>query len=248
MKKIFLFLLAFICLLSVACGDEKDPGGDTPGGDTPGGDTPGGETEEKEYFEVNELQAKVEEIVKAYCDSLNGNIVVDLVKGDENKKIEVIYNYKDKQNVESLKYEITGVVTSHVYVKDEVIYMLSNETKSQENLTSSSSNMLIETYGVKSILEPALAFYNEAAFYQALSFVEFKDGVAKYTLDLTKYLGTSINGSGKEAVELYVSYVDKAITVIEFVSVAEKTNKVKVQFLGLEKAKITYPNDLKSYE
>ena len=53
--------------------------------------------DEKEYFEVNELQAKIEEIVKAYCDSLNGNIVVDLVKGDENKKIE-------EYNLNNLKY------------------------------------------------------------------------------------------------------------------------------------------------
>lgn len=250
MKKIFLFLLVFVCFLSFACGDDQGntPGGDTPGGDTPGGETPGGETQEKGYFEVGELKGELEKLIAAYCDSLNGNVVVDLVKGEESKKVELIYNFADKQNVESLKYAITGVVNSHVYVKDSVIYMLSHETKSQENLTTSSSNLLIEKYGVKALLEQTLVFYTEDAFYQALSFVEFKDGVAKYSLDLTKYLGTTVNASGKESVDLYVSYVDKAITAVEFVAVANLTSKVKVQFLGLEKAKITYPNDLNTYE
>lgn len=47
-KFLFIFLLMFSFAFTLACGDEKEPGGDTPGGDIPGGDNPGGEEQPEE--------------------------------------------------------------------------------------------------------------------------------------------------------------------------------------------------------
>ena len=53
-----------------------------------------------------------------------------------------------------------------------ILSLITLVVKSQEELTSSSSDLLINKYGVKSLLVPALKFYDEEAFYNALEYVE----------------------------------------------------------------------------
>ena len=200
------------------------------------------------YLTPEELLVAVSKAVNDYSDSLNGSIKIDLVNDEEIKTIVLKYNYADKENVESLEYVVSGTVSTHIYVKNEMVYISSNDVKSQEELTSSSSDLLINKYGVKSLLVPALKFYDEEAFYNALEYVEETENGSKYTLKLANYTGDSINVVGKESVEVFVKAANGEITTLEIVSTSlDKVSKVKVEFNGLGKAEIIYPDGLENY-
>ena len=137
---------------------------------------------------------------------------------------------------------------SHIYVKKGVVYTLSNGVTSQEELTSSSSELFINSYKVQEIVLKAIKFYDEAEFYNALEVVSYENGVCKYKLNLNAYNGTKVNAVGKESIELNVTYDEKEIVAIEFVSQKiGSTDSVKVEFKGLGKPSIAYPDDLSSY-
>ena len=201
-----------------------------------------------EYLTPEELKVELEALVKAYVESLTATVLVDLVNGDEKRTINLAYEYTEEGEVKSLQYDVQGVVPSHIYVKKGVVYTLSNGVTSQEDLTSSSSELFINSYKVQEIVLKAIKFYDEAEFYNALEVVSYENGVCKYKLNLNAYNGTKVNAVGKESIELNVTYDEKEIVAIEFVSQKiGSTDSVKVEFKGLGKPSIAYPEDLSSY-
>jgi hypothetical protein len=187
-------------------------------------------------------------VLTEYKNALNGSIKVTTFDGLDNMVSETIFNYSAAGALESLMYKVQLDEEMHVYVKDGISYTLINGVKTKKTLTEQDIATIKNSYGHSVFLDSVTKFYDEDAFYSALSFVE-KNGVqSKFSLDPTKYTGTVFNTEVDEFIVLVDLDAGKVTSVGVQIKTGDTTRSIKVEYRGIGKQEIDYPNDLDSYK
>ncbi len=193
---------------------------------------------------LDNLQAKLNNAIAAYNNSLNGSVKLSVVTPETTVVTEFAYAYTE-DSISELMYKQVGATSIEVYVKNGKIYTNENGSKSSEALTAANAAVLKDQYGINKLVAEALKFRNEFAFYNSLTLEGEAEGVYTFNLDLETYSGSTFKPAGKESIKLLVTYGTEITKVeVQITNTDLTVSTVTLELLGLEKPAITFPSDL----
>ncbi|MFA5220467.1 MAG: Ig-like domain-containing protein, partial [Bacilli bacterium] len=197
---------------------------------------------------VDNLQSRINQLVEEYNSSLTGYIKMNASLGDDVLTTDFAYNYTE-EGINELMYKQLGAVESHIFVKDQKVYMLENSIKGQIALSASEATMLKQQYGITAFTSQMLDFITDESFFQNLSLDGEVEGVYTFSLNLETYDGTTFDLAGKDAISLELTAVDGEISKIELLIANSNSTegKTSLEFLGLGVPEIPFPADLILY-
>ena len=197
---------------------------------------------------VDNLQSRINQLVEEYNSSLTGYIKMNASLGDDVLTTDFAYNYTE-EGINELMYKQLGAVESHIFVKDQKVYMLENSIKGQIALSASEATMLKQQYGITAFTSQMLDFITDESFFQNLSLDGDVEGVYTFSLNLETYDGTTFDLAGKDAISLELTAVDGEISKIELLIANSNSTegKTSLEFLGLGVPEIPFPADLILY-
>lgn len=196
---------------------------------------------------ANNVKDELQAIYAEYKAATKASVKVSLVNGENTLETKLSFEIVDSL-YKALAFEQKGYQEAAVYVKDNVVYMSANGTKQKYDLDDSENDTLVNNYGVEALLEKAVSYYSESAFFNALTLASEEDSVYTFELKINEYSGTVINVLGKDKVELVVKINDgNIVSAMLKVTEGEKVVSILVEYLGFNET-ITYPEDLADYE
>lgn len=207
----------------------------------------------KAVISASSISSMLTNTYNSYANSLIGSARMTITSGETVSVLDFVYDFSDSTTINKAMYLFTGTENNSIYIRNRIIYIDTNGVKSQYEMDSSEDVEFINNYNFKKFFSEGLKYMSDTSFFNNLTlentsdYVDVNNAVYEYSLDLAAYNGTSINTIGKDAVHLYVTVVDGAITAIKFISEADGvSSSIFVQFLGLV-AEITYPAAIDSY-
>ncbi len=197
---------------------------------------------------LENLKSRINQTVNSYNQSLTGMLKMQASLGEEVLITDFAYNYSE-EGINELMYKQVGVAESHIFVKDQKVFMLQNDIKGQSPLSPSEAVMLKQQYGVAAFTSQMLNFANDDSFFLNLSLESEVDGVYKFALNLETYEGTTFDLAGKDAISLEVTAIEGVISQIELKIANSNSTEgsTSIQFLGLGVPTIPFPGDLILY-
>ena len=206
------------------------------------------EVTDSSVISIENLKSRINQIANSYNTSLTGFIKMRAALGDDVLNTEFAYNYSET-GINELMYKQVGTTESHIYVKDQKVYMLENAVKGQSPLSPSEETMLKQQYGVTAFTSQMLNYAKDESFFLNLSLVGEVEGVYTFSLNLETYDGATFDLAGKDAISLEVTAIDGAISKIELkIANSNGTNgSTSIEFLGLGVPTIPFPSDLILY-
>ena len=189
-------------------------------------------------------------------NSLNGTVVVTTTYGEETLRTELRYAFVregDIVTIDELMYKQTDPEEMHVYVKDNVAYILEDGLKVKSTLSGAEEQAIINDYGFESFMGEIIAMY-DAAFFAALTVTEVTEDVrggkvAHLTLDLSAYTGDKINKENVTSFQIIASYSleNRLLSVENNILRGSVESSIVINFGTTEKPQIAFPTDLSSY-
>ena len=193
-----------------------------------------------------QAQEKLENKITEYLEATGGNFILYTSDGTEELTFAVQYNISD--NIFSgLKYVLSGSSEAHIYLKDGYAYMASNGTTSKTVVNTSENQRLVSQYGFEKVAEQVIAYCQDNALFDAMTFVSETENVNKFEIDVASYADSVMDFGGVEKAELYVTVVDGEVTEVKLVVVSTATFTITGTFGGTGTQSIKYPSDLNTY-
>lgn len=194
-----------------------------------------------------QLKPILKDLFDTYAEAEHGHVKIETNLGETEVTTELIYNFSGEA-IESLMYKLSGAESAHVYIKDGFAYMYIDEAKSKAQVTEIEAYTIINSYGFATFAAGACAFYNEDAFFTALSSPVKADDTLTYQLDLSAYNGSVFDTTGKDEITLAVQFANgQPVKVTIEITADETVDKVIVHYLGTTAKTIEYPTDLDTY-
>lgn len=202
--------------------------------------------EVKEEITAETIKTKLQSTYDAYIKANKAAVKLSIVNGESTLDTRLSFE-KEQGLYKALAFDQSGAQEAGVYVKDSKVYMNANGTKQKYDLDELENETLVNNYGIVALLNKAVSFYNENAFFAALTLTSQEDNVYTFELDIAKYNGSVINVNGKDKIELIVTLVEEEISVVTLkVAEGAVVNSITTEYLGFNDA-IVYPNDLSDY-
>ena len=204
--------------------------------------------EEEVGYSARDLQKDLVSLKNEYITSKSVNLLLETNNNGKTSNIELIYNLDDNNLFEDLKYEVKGNITSSLYIKDHVSYMMQETAKIKYSLSTKEEELLVNENSSERFLSSVTSFYNEEAFYVAIEKAKEEDNYVEFELVLNDYLGSCLNVDGVDKVTLKVTFENNSIISVELVyNIKDVTTSAKVNYRGTSKQNVEYPNDLDTY-
>lgn len=199
--------------------------------------------EKEDGYTKNELKKDLCSVKEEYTNSSSVNLLIET----DNGTFELIYN-KSNNVYENFKYYVKGNTTTISYVKDGLFYSNIEGSKKKTSLSDKEAQDLVLQYNASIFLKEVTSFYDEDAFYAALNKKQETDDYVEFDLVLNDYLGSTLNVDGVDLLTIKVKFENNKVAFVELTYVVKDvSSSIKVQYRGITKQNIDYPNDLDSY-
>lgn len=199
--------------------------------------------EKEDGYTKSELKKDLCSVKEEYTNSSSVNLLIET----DNGTFELIYN-KSNNVYENFKYYVKGNTTTISYVKDGLFYSNIEGSKKKTSLSDKEAQDLVTQYNASIFLKEVTSFYDDDAFYAALNKKQEKDDYVEFDLILNDYLGSSLNVDGVDLLTIKVKFENNKVAFVELTYVVKDvSSSIKVQYRGITKQNIDYPNDLDSY-
>ncbi len=240
MKKVLFIMIMLFAFCLVGCGPDG---------------------EDDNFIKLSKLEEYLEATNTKFENAEHGKFSI-VATGSENFTFEMTYNYGiGKYDLESLKAVLdAGGNVSSCYVKEEVAYMLRDNTKLTAAVSSDEATTTINDYSYARYSESVLKMLGPS-FWEHTKVTADKDGVATVTVDLSTYViseeedDQSIEFSDsidkicetKKSFEVKFTYTSTSISKIEIKLVSKSDDAVStitLSFIETSESEITivYPN------
>ena len=198
---------------------------------------------EKEVgYTAKDLMRDLTAIKEQYTQADSVNMLIETNEGT----CEMIYN-KSNDVYQEFKYSVTTNVSSNIYIKDGILYSNIENAKTKNTLSSSEALSIVKQYNASMFLEDVASYYDEDAFFMALTKKQETNEFVEFELTLADYLG-ELNVEGVDSVVVKATLDNGKITSVELIFTTKGvSSSVKAYYRGTEHQEITYPSDLDSY-
>ncbi len=198
---------------------------------------------EKEVgYTAKDLMRDLTATKEQYTQADSVNILIETSEGT----CEMIYN-KSNDVYQEFKYSVTTNVSSNIYIKDGILYSNIESAKTKNTLSSSEALSIVKQYNASMFLEDVASYYDEDAFFVALTKKQETNEFVEFELTLADYLG-ELNVEGVDSVVVKATLDNGKITSVELIFTTKGVSStVKVYYRGTEHQEISYPSDLDSY-
>lgn len=197
-----------------------------------------------------ELEVLLKDLLSKYLNATQASLNITLINGTNT--FNQVYGFELNESNELVKLinYSKNTIESFIMIKDNVCYMNVNGTKGKYEIAAEEVSEILSSSNIDSVLSPLVKFFNDDAFFAALSF-DKKDGdKVVYTLNIQEYKGSVIQTVNADKIELTVSFDqtgDKGISCVEYTVYSEDLIKKEIiEFSGLSFL-LDYPDDLDTY-